>query len=79
MSPYDILRSLRRRPFQPLRVFLSDGSHHDVRHPEMVFVTRRSVSIAIEPIRNQVPDDYVLCDPLHITRIEPLASDGARR
>jgi len=26
--------ALRRAPFRPFRMFLSDGSHHDVMHPD---------------------------------------------
>src|ERR1051325_8433462 len=28
---------LNRQPFQPFRIFLSDGSHHDVPHPALAW------------------------------------------
>ena len=36
MSPADVLEALRRRPFEPFRIQVSDGSTYDVRHPELV-------------------------------------------
>jgi hypothetical protein len=36
-----ILARLRKQPFEPLRIFMSDGSNYEVRHPEPMFVLRR--------------------------------------
>ena len=35
MTAEKLQEYLHRQPFQPFRVFLSDGSMHDVRHQEM--------------------------------------------
>jgi hypothetical protein len=72
MTPETIQEHLHRQPFQPFRLFLSDGSEYDVRHPEMVFVMRREVIIALPQRGGQFPERAVYCDPLHITRIEPI-------
>ena len=72
MRPDRIRELLRATPFQPIRVFLSDGSSYDVRHPELALVTRRHVLIALPLENDRLPERYVTCDPLHITRIEPL-------
>ena len=72
MNTIEILKRLRRTPFRPLRFHLSDGSHYDVYHPEMALVTKTEVVIAMETEPGEVPDHSVLCDPLHITRIEEL-------
>ena len=79
MTPESIQEHLHRQPFQPFRVFLSDGSEYDVRHPEMVFVMRREVVIALPPRSGQLPDRAVYCDPLHITRIELINGRSAPR
>ena len=42
MSPNDVSRSIRLEPFVPFRMFLTDGSFHDVRHPEMIFLGVRT-------------------------------------
>ncbi len=72
MTPEKIQEHLRRQPFQPFRVFLSDGSKHDVRHPEMALLTRREIIIAVPQNAEQLPERTVICDLLHVTRIEPI-------
>ncbi|MCP4589178.1 MAG: hypothetical protein GY842_00400 [bacterium] len=72
MRPAQILVHLRKQPFAAIRVFLSDGSSYDVRHPEMAAVSRAEMVIGLEPTEDDVPDRFVYCDPVHITRIEPI-------
>ncbi len=76
MNPTQILQHLRREPFRPIRICLSDGASYDVRHPELALVTQTEVAIALGPGKGEVPERMVYCDPLHITRIEPL--DGTK-
>jgi hypothetical protein len=38
MSARDLLRILRKRPFKPFRMLVSDGTDHEIRHPELVMV-----------------------------------------
>jgi len=58
---------------------VSDGSHYDVRHPEMLMVSHLVVSVGIygkdDPT---MPEFIVMCDPVHITRLEPINGEGAR-
>ena len=77
MRAEEIREHLRTRPFVPIRVFLSDGSAYEVRHPDMAMVTQRLLIIGIQPRRDGIPMRSVHCDPLHVTRIEPLAADAA--
>lgn len=73
MRADEILKLQRKSPFTGLRVYISDGSSYDVNHPEMMLVTRRNVYIAIPPSwKDAAPGGAVHCDPIHITRIEPL-------
>ena len=72
MRANEILRQQRTRPFKPIRIHLSDGASYDVRHPEMMMVTAAVVFIALAPEKDGVPDRSVYCDPLHVTRIEPI-------
>ncbi len=72
MTAEKLQEYLHRQPFQPFRVFLSDGSMHDVRHQEMALLTRREVIIAIPQSADDIPDRTVTCDLLHVTRIEPI-------
>jgi len=72
MSPETLREQVRKQPFEAFRVYLSDGSWYDIRHPEMIAITRRDVAIAIGLGRDGLPDRLATCDPLHIVRIEPI-------
>lgn len=70
----DILRPLQERPFRPFRLVLTNGITHEIRHPEMAWVTPTTVFIAI-PARNApapAADDVVITSLLHIVQIEYL-------
>ena len=72
MRPEKVRDHLRRVPFRPFRIHMSDGSSYEVRHPEFVFVTRYEIYVAIPAAGDAVPERAVFCDPLHVTRIEPV-------
>lgn len=77
MRAEEIRNHVRRQPFQPFRVFVSDGSSYEVSHPELILVGRRDVVISIELGDDDIPERFAYCDPVHITRIEPV--NGQRR
>ena len=57
MALEDLLERLRTQPFQPFRVQLRDGRHHDICHRHVSLVLRSSVLID----RSETPDpDRVL-------------------
>lgn len=75
MNLDNLRERLRRQPFKPFRVHLSDGKSYDVLHPEMMLLTKSWVSIAIydaKPDRDAVPDRDVHISPMHITSTEDL-------
>jgi hypothetical protein len=78
MRTSEIEKQLRQRPFVPFRLCMSDGTAYEVRHPEMVLVSRTVIVLAIYKPRARQPETFVLCDPVHIIRIEP-APDGRSR
>ena len=45
MRTEDLLTFVRRRPFQPFRLTLTDGQTYEVRHPEMAMVGHSMVII----------------------------------
>jgi len=77
MRADEISKHLRRQPFRPLRVYISDGSSYEVRHPEMTYVSRTEVVIGLAAGDDVIPKQSIYCDPVHIPRIERL--DGRRR
>ena len=59
---------LRRQPFEPFEIRLTNGEKHEVRHPEMVLLLKSRLVIAL-------PDDrMVICPLLHIASVETLQS-----
>jgi hypothetical protein len=83
MAPEEIATALRRQPFVPFRMTLTEGSTYEVRHPELCMVGRRSAIIGItsrdDPDR--LFDRSVTLDLLHIVKLEPLetANSPAQR
>jgi len=73
MSFDDLQELIRRRPFRPFRVHLTDGSSLEVRHPDMFMIGRRSVTIglAADPMQTFY-DRATMVDLLHIMGTEPL-------
>ena len=72
MRAEHVKKRWKKQPFEPLRIFMSDGAHYDVPHPDFLMVSSRSVIVGINGNGADMPDDYALCDPVHITRIEPM-------
>ncbi len=79
MRPEDILELVRATPFEPFRVYLSDGAVFEIRHPDMAIVQRSKVTVAVPGPEG--PDDpaerTVNCALIHITRTETLDGSGA--
>ncbi len=74
MSPNDLSRSIRLESFVPFRICLTDGSHYDIPHPEMIFHgVRTSMVYATDPQSTDFADVPIKIDNLHITKIVPLA------
>lgn len=80
MPPLDILQALRKRPFEPFRLLITDGSSYDVRHPELVIVGLGSLVLGI-PASGQ-PGLYERYETIalnHVVKLLPLegAATGA--
>jgi hypothetical protein len=64
---------LTASPFKAFRIWMSDGSHHDIAHPELAWVLGSRVFIG-ERQGSTEADDYTArqLSILHISRIEEL-------
>ena len=74
MRREEMLEALRARPFRPLRIYVSDGAAYEIRHPELVTVSRTSAYVGV-PERDQAPpavEKHCIVDLLHITRLEEI-------
>ena len=78
ITPEELRDRLSERPFQPFRVALSDGSLHDVPHPEFAWVFGQSLFVGKSGKLPYGLGDYARqLSILHLTRIEPLPAKKA--
>ncbi len=74
MRPQDIYNWLRREPFVPFRISLSNGRQFDIRNPGMVLVGRSELVVGDQDPDFPVPvyDTASFVALMHINHIEPL-------
>jgi hypothetical protein len=70
MALEDMLERLRRQPFQPFRIHLRDGRHHDVYHRHVSLVLRSSV--LIDRMDATEHDRLVTIDADQVEAVEPV-------
>ena len=71
MRPEELTALLRRQPFIPLRVYLTDGHTSEVRHPKAMMVSRsHAVVVLQQDPRTWVVDRYEYLALVHIVRVE---------
>jgi hypothetical protein len=73
MPPQDLLQTLRKRPFEPFRIIVSDGTTYDVAHPELVMVGIGSGIVGL-PAPNQAGPFYERHETVnlrHVVRLVP--------
>ena len=71
--PEEIQARLRERPFRPLRFIVSEGLRFEIRHPDLVFVGLRDITIGHElPGVPGIYDRVTRVAIMHIVGIEDL-------
>jgi hypothetical protein len=78
MRAEELLELLRKRPFVPLRLHMTDGTTYDIRHPDNILVLRQRVDIGV-PV---APGEGVMervdhCSLLHVVRVEEMPPSSA--
>jgi len=76
----ELIEKLRKSPFRPFRLYVSDGGTFDIRHPEMLMVTKHSAIVGmLETGENgdsgqpyPIIERYTDIDLMHVTRVEEL-------
>jgi hypothetical protein len=64
---------LRKRPFEPIRIFMTDGQIYYIRHPDNIIVQRQRVDIGLQPDPvSRVVERVAYCSLLHIIRVEAI-------
>ena len=83
MTADAVFARLRRRPFVPFRLILSSGTSYDILHPEMLFVSKSGVTVAIydreqHAAPDEIPARESLVSFLHIAATEDLPQPMSR-
>lgn len=74
----ELLQWIRRQPFEPFRIHLTDGTSYEVRHPELIMAGARAVHVGIAINPNQLYYDRAeVVSLIHVVRIEPMPSPAS--
>jgi hypothetical protein len=75
MGAKELLEMIRRQPFIPLRLHMTDGRKFEVHHPDQLMVLK---SVFVIPVGNgTLPDRAEYCSLLHLVRVEELSPASA--
>lgn len=83
MTAEALFARLRRRPFVPFRLILSSATTYDILHPEMLFISKSGVTVAIydkdqRPSPDEIPMRESLVSFLHVAATEDLPQPTSR-
>jgi hypothetical protein len=78
MDTRDLLKTFKQQPFEPVRMYLSDGSHYDIRHPDQIIIADRASYIGIGGNGHRAFQDVAKVANIHVTRIEPIKNRRGR-
>ena len=75
MSPEELRDNLCWTPFEPFRLVMTDGTGLEVRHPDLLWIGKRSAMVGLtgDPAQTFY-ERSVKVDLLHVIRLEPLES-----
>ena len=76
MKPEDFIELVEERPFQPLRLHMTNGRTHEVWHPKNAFVSEHVAALAVKREGSEFPR-IRLVSIAHITEVEtvPMAQN----
>lgn len=77
MRQHEIRDAIRKQPFQPFRIHLSNGQVFDIRHPEFALLTRSSVHVVVPETDNGEFDHVIQCDLIHVVAMEQINGAGS--
>ena len=69
---------LDTKPFKPFRIRMSDGTHRDITHHDMAWVTKNTVEVGLNLDVDGFAEYVVRCAILHITSVEDLPESVGR-
>jgi hypothetical protein len=72
MDPQEVIDLLRRQPFEPFRIHLTDGTVYEVRHPDQCIVTFSAVHVALPKRQASYAAGVAKNALVHVNRLEPI-------
>jgi hypothetical protein len=63
---------LDAKPFKPFRICMSDGTHRDITHHDMAWVTKNTVEVGLNLDADGFAEYVARCSILHITKLEDI-------
>lgn len=69
MNTETMLSLLRRQPFQPFEVRMSNGDAYQIRHPEMALLLKSNLILG-----SRESDDFNFCSLLHVADVMAIPS-----
>lgn len=76
MTPEELIEVLAERPFIPLRLHMSNGRTHEVRHPENAIVGEGVVALSVPQDGKEYPLIRLISLP-HINEVEPVSTTAS--
>ncbi len=72
MSAPELRDLLKKQPFVPVRLHMSDSRTFDVKHPEMAWVTTHTVHVGLDADKEYgIPSRVEYLSLRHIVSVEP--------
>ena len=78
MKAEELIEILEERPFVPIRLHMSNGRTHDVRHPEMAIVGEEVAALGVQHDANERPR-IRLVSITHINEVEQIEMSAAKK
>jgi hypothetical protein len=72
ISAKHIRALLDAKPFKPFRICMSDGTHRDITHHDMAWVTQNTVEVGLNLDADGFAEYVARCSILHITKLEDI-------
>ena len=80
IRPEDVREHLDKRPFEPFRICMSDGTQYEVRHPELCLLSRATLFVGVpNPRKPGVAMGVHHVALVHVVRFEPLNGSAKQR
>ncbi|MGD0088330.1 MAG: hypothetical protein ABSE73_00225 [Planctomycetota bacterium] len=80
MRANDLSDLLKRKPFVPMRIYMSDGTTYEIRHPETYLFGQSYIAIALKQTpEGAMPGRVMFCSLGQIVRVEDIVVEAKQK